>query len=185
MLSDDFPYPRTARRNAWNSPTIRSRSISAKPIASYPPRAVLWDYIKGRVEKADVRKWVRFSTPVRMVRFDEETTKFTVTAHDRAQDRMYDEEFDYVVVASGHFSTPNVPYFEGVKTFNGRVLHAHDFRDAAGVQGQGHPHRRPQLFGRGHRVAMLEIRCQISHHELSLEADGLQMARRISRSGRC
>ena len=31
-----------------------------KPIASYPPRAVLWDYIKGRVEKADVRKWVRF-----------------------------------------------------------------------------------------------------------------------------
>jgi len=31
-----------------------------KPIASYPPRAVLWDYIKGRVEKAGVRKWVRF-----------------------------------------------------------------------------------------------------------------------------
>ena len=101
-----------------------------KPIASYPPRAVLWDYIKGRVEKADVRKWVRFSTPVRMVRFDEATKKFTVTAHDRVEDRMYDEEFDYVVVASGHFSTPNVPYFEGVKTFNGRVLHAHDFRDA-------------------------------------------------------
>ncbi len=26
-----------------------------RPIASYPPRAVLWDYIKGRVEKAGVR----------------------------------------------------------------------------------------------------------------------------------
>ena len=26
-----------------------------KPIASYPPLAVLWDYIKGRVEKANVR----------------------------------------------------------------------------------------------------------------------------------
>ena len=101
-----------------------------KPIASYPPRAVLWDYIKGRVEKADVRKWVRFSTPVRMVKFDDATKKFTVTAHNRVEDRMYDEEFDYVVVASGHFSTPNVPYFEGVKTFNGRVMHAHDFRDA-------------------------------------------------------
>jgi trimethylamine monooxygenase len=101
-----------------------------KPIGSYPPRAVLWDYIKGRVEKADVRKWVRFSTPVRMVRFDEESKTFTVTAHDRVNDVMYDEIFDYVVVASGHFSTPNVPYFEGVKTFNGRVLHAHDFRDA-------------------------------------------------------
>jgi trimethylamine monooxygenase len=101
-----------------------------KPIASYPPRAVLWDYIKGRVEKADVKKWVRFNTPVRMVTFDEATQKFTVTAHDRVRDTMYDEEFDDVIVCSGHFSTPNVPYFEGVEAFNGRVLHAHDFRDA-------------------------------------------------------
>ncbi|MBL0374099.1 NAD(P)/FAD-dependent oxidoreductase [Rhizobium sp. KVB221] len=101
-----------------------------QPIASYPPRAVLWDYIKGRVEKANVKDWVRFNTPVRMVNFDEETQKFTVTAHDRVKDVMYDEEFDHVVVASGHFSTPHVPYFEGVESFNGRVLHAHDFRDA-------------------------------------------------------
>ena len=38
-----------------------------KPIASYPPRAVPWDYIVGRVKKAGVRKWVRFRTPVRNV----------------------------------------------------------------------------------------------------------------------
>src|SRR6195952_3997275 len=101
-----------------------------KPIASYPPRAVLWDYIKGRVEKAGVRDWVRFSTPVRMVHFDAATKTFTVTAHDRVNDRIYDEIFDYVVVASGHFSTPNVPFFEGVASFGGRVMHAHDFRDA-------------------------------------------------------
>ena len=40
------------------------------------------------------------------------------------------EEFDYVVVATGHFSTPNMPYFEGLEAFPGRILHAHDFRDA-------------------------------------------------------
>jgi len=101
-----------------------------KPIGSYPPRAVLWDYIKGRVEKADVKKWVRFNTPVRMVTFDDATKKFTVTAHDRIRDVMYDEEFDNVIVASGHFSTPHVPYFEGVESFGGRVMHSHDFRDA-------------------------------------------------------
>jgi trimethylamine monooxygenase len=91
---------------------------------------VLWDYIKGRVEKAKVRKWVRFCTPVRMVTYSTKSKKFTVTAHDRRKDRMYAEEFDYVVVASGHFSTPNVPYFDGLHAFNGRVLHSHDFRDA-------------------------------------------------------
>ncbi len=101
-----------------------------KPIASNPPRAVLWDYIKGRVEKAKVRKWVRFSTPVRMVEWDKKKKLFNVTVHDRRKDRMYTEQFDNVIVASGHFSTPNVPFFEGINSFNGRVMHAHDFRDA-------------------------------------------------------
>ena len=107
-----------------------------KPIASYPPRAVLWDYIKGRVEKAGVRDWIRFSTPVRMVTYDEANGKFTVTAQDMANHTMTSEVFDHVVVASGHFSTPNVPYFEGMEGFNGRVLHAHDFRDALEFKGK-------------------------------------------------
>ena len=107
-----------------------------KPIPSYPPRAVLWDYIKGRVEKAKVRKWVRFNSPVRMVEWDKKKKLFNVTVHDRVKDVMYTEQFDYVIAANGHFSTPNVPEFEGVKTFNGRVLHAHDFRDALEFKGK-------------------------------------------------
>lgn len=101
-----------------------------RPMGSYPPREVLWDYIKGRVEKAGVRPYIRFNTVVRGVAFDTASQTFTVTAHDHAQDRTYSETFDWVVVASGHFSTPNVPHFPGFETFGGRVLHAHDFRDA-------------------------------------------------------
>ncbi|WP_240665504.1 NAD(P)/FAD-dependent oxidoreductase [Cobetia sp. ICG0124] len=55
-----------------------------RPIASYPPRAVLFDYIKGRVEKAGVRKYIRFGCPVRQVTFDETTQQFTVSVHDQA-----------------------------------------------------------------------------------------------------
>jgi trimethylamine monooxygenase len=101
-----------------------------KQIGSYPPRAVVLDYIEGRVKKAGVRDWIRFCTAIRMVSYDEAKGNFTVTAHDLTADRMYSEEFDHVIVASGHFSTPNVPEFPGFATFNGRVLHAHDFRDA-------------------------------------------------------
>ncbi len=101
-----------------------------KQIASYPPRAVLFDYIEGRVKKAGVRDWIRFSTSVRFVRYDEKSETFTVTAHDLINDRMYEEVFHHVVVASGHFSTPNVPEFPGFSNFGGRILHAHDFRDA-------------------------------------------------------
>ncbi len=107
-----------------------------RPIPSYPPRAVLWDYIVGRVKKSDVRKYIRFRTPVRDVVYDEATAKFTVTVHDLLADHVYSDTFDYVVVASGHFSTPNVPYFPGVEKFPGRVMHAHDFRDAAEFAGK-------------------------------------------------
>ena len=101
-----------------------------RPIASYPPRAVLFDYIKGRVEKAGVRDWVRFRCPVRRVEYNSDTGKFRVVAEDLIHQSEIDETFDHVICASGHFSTPNVPEFEGFSTFNGRVLHAHDFRDA-------------------------------------------------------
>lgn len=100
-----------------------------KPIGSYPPRAVLWDYIKGRVEKSDVRKWIRFSTPVRTVRTLDDG-RFAVTAHDHNTDTVSTETFDDIVVASGHFSVPNMPDYPGFDGFAGRIMHAHDFRDA-------------------------------------------------------
>lgn len=107
-----------------------------KQIASYPPRAVLFDYIEGRVNKAGVRDWIRFSTPVRFVRHNADTGMFTVTVHDMKNDHVYEEEFDNVIVASGHFSVPNVPEYPGFDKFNGRLLHAHDFRDAREFSGK-------------------------------------------------
>ena len=106
-----------------------------KPIASYPPRAVLFDYIKGRVEKAGVRDKIRFSTIVRDVRASD-GGGFDVTVRDESTDSESTEHFDHVVVASGHFSVPNVPEYPGFDTFNGRILHAHDFRDAREFEGQ-------------------------------------------------
>jgi trimethylamine monooxygenase len=99
-----------------------------KQIASYPPRAVLSDYIEGRVKKAGVRDMIRFETAVRRVEFEDGT--FTVTVKDLPGDRDYSETFDHVIAALGHFSTPNVPHSNGFESFKGRVLHAHDFRDA-------------------------------------------------------
>ena len=106
-----------------------------KPIASYPPRAVLFDYIKGRVEKAGVRDWIEFNTIVRDVKALE-GGGFSVTSRNEATDSEKTESFDHVVVASGHFSVPNVPDYPGFDQFNGRILHAHDFRDAREFAGQ-------------------------------------------------
>lgn len=101
-----------------------------KPISSYPPRPVLFDYIEGRIKKSNAREYIRFDTTVRWVSYDEDTRKFTIVLDDLKINKTYSEEFDYLVVASGHFSTPNMPYFKGIETFSGNVMHAHDFRGA-------------------------------------------------------
>src|SRR5213076_365414 len=85
-----------------------------QPIPSFPPREVLRDYITGRAKRGNVRQFIQFNTDVR-----------TTT-----------EEFDKVIVATGHFSTPNMPSFEGFGQFPGRIMHSHDFRDAQEFAGK-------------------------------------------------
>ncbi len=107
-----------------------------KPIASFPPRAVLFDYIEGRVKKAGVRDWIRFNHPVRRVEYNDETGQFRMVVQDQVNDREVIDHVDHVICASGHFSTPNVPEYPGFDSFPGRVLHAHDFRDAVEFSGR-------------------------------------------------
>src|SRR5690554_4839771 len=107
-----------------------------QPIPSYPPREVLKDYIMGRIDQQDIRKYIRFECPVRWVTYDDETEMFTVTVMNHKTGEQETDEYDYVVVATGHFSTPNMPYIEGLEAFPGRVIHAHDFRDALEFKNQ-------------------------------------------------
>ena len=100
-----------------------------KPIASFPPREVLYDYIVGRADRSGFRDQIRFGHPVRRVSRSA-GGGFTVTAHDQANDADVSDDFDYVVVSTGHFSIPNMPHYSGYETFGGTLMHAHDFRDA-------------------------------------------------------
>ncbi len=97
---------------------------------------MLYDYIIGRAKKESLDRYIRFSTPVRYVEYVDATGKFKVRVKDLKADQEYTEEFDYVVVCSGHFSVPQVPTFDGIDRFPGRVLHSHDFRDALEFAGK-------------------------------------------------
>jgi trimethylamine monooxygenase len=109
-----------------------------QPIPSYPPRAVLEDYIQGRIKKSGIEAWVKFGHVAHNIFWDEDKKEFSVTVKNLSnkegttwttQDDIT-EKFDYVYVCTGHFSVPNVPEFPGFDTYQGRILHSHDFRDA-------------------------------------------------------
>ncbi|QZT63245.1 flavin-containing monooxygenase [Mycolicibacterium austroafricanum] len=108
------------------------------PIPSFPPREVLYDYIVGRAKKSNVRQFVEFDTAVRQVSFDDSAQNFTLAIESResGESSLRTETFDHVIVATGHFSTPNVPEYPGFESFPGRILHSHDFRDAVEFAGR-------------------------------------------------
>lgn len=130
-------------RNLWSNAPKECLEFSdysfeehfGRPIGSFPPRVVLFDYIEGRIRKANVREWIRFLSLVRRVTYDNSSEEFTIVAHDLVKNHEYSETFDHVVVAVGAESTPNIPSFDGFTTFGGRILHAHDFRDAREFKG--------------------------------------------------
>lgn len=138
------PVHSSMYRNLWSNGPKEALEFAdytfdehfGRPISSYPPRPVLWDYIAGRLAKMQVRDLIRFETVVRWVEFDEDREVFRLTSEHLPTGRTTTEEFDRVVVASGHFSFPNVPHFDGIETFPGSVAHAHDFRGAEALAGR-------------------------------------------------
>lgn len=106
-----------------------------KQIPSFPPRAVLFDYLEGRARKNDVNRHVKYRHSVRFVE-ENANNRFTVTVEDLENKNTRDEEFDYVIVCSGHFSVPRIPHYDGFENFPGRILHSHDFRNATEFKGK-------------------------------------------------
>lgn len=128
-------------KEALEFPDYTFEEHYGRAIPSFPPREVLFDYLQGRWKKMDLKKLITFERVVRSVTFDEETEKFTVTVETLTEKALTSkvlpsEEFDYVMVASGHYSVPYVPTYPGVEKFPGRVMHSHDFRDACEFKGK-------------------------------------------------
>ena len=80
--------------------------------------------LSGFVDKYDIEKLFQYSTTVKKVEFDPNDGKFSVIIESRGC--KAEKVFDYVVVATGHFSWPENPSFEGEKNFSGRIIHAHE-----------------------------------------------------------
>jgi len=107
-----------------------------KKLSSFPPRAVFEDYMKGRYENEELLSTCRFNTSVEFVSFDEKSQKFNVRINDILKKTDTEEDFDYVLVCSGHYHKPNMVEFPGFEKFAGRIMHAHDFKDGRHFKGQ-------------------------------------------------
>lgn len=91
------------------------------------------DYIKSYAKRFGVNEHISFNTKV--VKIERDPTGWKLTSlkvdYDGMQQSEYKETFvKFVAIATGHHTTPRMPYFEGQETFNGRIFHSVDYKDA-------------------------------------------------------
>ena len=142
--SDQYgdPVPNSMYRYLWSNGPKECLEFAdysfdkhfGQPIPSFPPRAVLYDYILGRAKNADLKKYIKFGTTVTNTTYN--GSQFEITSLNKKDGSVSKENFDYMVVATGHFSVPYMPEYEGMQSFPGRIMHSHDFRDAEEFRGK-------------------------------------------------
>lgn len=122
-------------------------------ITSYPPRAVMLDYLQGWAKKWKVE--ATYNRKVGSVTYNDESGKFFVTSEDTRDGSRHWSYFDYVIVATGHFSVPNYPpLYPGMHNFKGIVIHSHNFRDAKEFAG-----KRIMVIGNGYSGEDIAMQC--------------------------
>ena len=98
-----------------------------KAVPSFIRREPMLEYLMGRATKFNINRFVKYSTVVRDVRTLNKD-QFTVNYEDLVTKEIHEEIFDYIIVASGRFTSPNIPHLPGIETFPGRVFHSHELR---------------------------------------------------------
>lgn len=92
----------------------------------FPTAAQVHQYFESYCDHFDLRRRIHFNTRVlNVAREDEE---WVLEVESEGLGTRYDR-FDKIVVASGTFSKPKLPVFEGREKFKGKQLHSFDFHN--------------------------------------------------------
>lgn len=118
------------------------------PDTPFRHHSAISKYIEDLVNRNGYQNLVEFNTTVERVERNTSTSdqkkKWTLTLRkhvsDIEDDFWWQEQFDAVIVASGHYSVPYVPDIKGLKEFAvaypGSVEHTKGFRNAEKYRGK-------------------------------------------------
>lgn len=117
-------------------PDFTFEECFGQELGSFPPRAIMERYLRKRYDSEENLKRVRLETAVRHIRWLDDEKKFEVTATNLREKKDTREKYDYVFNCAGHYNRPNMIFWPGFDKYGGRLMHSHDFRDAAQFKGQ-------------------------------------------------
>ncbi|ROV88309.1 hypothetical protein VMCG_10479 [Cytospora schulzeri] len=112
----------------------------AGPGAPFKHREVVREWIEGVFVHNGLQKFLELNTTVE--RAEKKGSKWVLTLRKELGQRNYwwEERFDALIVASGHYNVPWMPKIDGLVEFDakfpGRILHAKHFRDGSRYHGK-------------------------------------------------
>jgi cation diffusion facilitator CzcD-associated flavoprotein CzcO len=127
-------------------PEVQSRASIANhgPDTPFRHHTVIQRYIESLLKRKGYNRLVEYSTTVENAEKRARDGKWVLTLRKQApgleKDYWWQEEFDALVVATGHYSVPYVPVIKGLKEFAaevpGSVVHTKGFREPDTYRGK-------------------------------------------------
>lgn len=101
-------------------------------------------YLQRLLDRNGYQDFVTYNTTVELVHKDEQSGKWVLTLRQPLEngneDKWWTESFDAVVVASGHYTVPFIPYTPGLaelaRDFPGVMEHSKAWRDPEKYRGK-------------------------------------------------
>ena len=103
-------------------------------------------YLQSFADHFDIRKHIRFQCLVEHIdpipaneaekASSMGSTKWKIRMHDLITGKKVSENFDAVLICSGHFSKPYMPAIPGLEFFGGSIVHSNSYREPEAYAGQ-------------------------------------------------
>jgi cation diffusion facilitator CzcD-associated flavoprotein CzcO len=118
-------------------PDAKMREISGKGFSKFPQGAEVAEYTRMFVEDMELQQLISFQTSVTRIEPIAGGDGWAMH-HGKQGKAEVVEQFDFVVVATGMYSSSNAhfPTTEGMDRFQGKVMHSCQFTDASVCQGK-------------------------------------------------
>ncbi|GAV68483.1 FMO-like domain-containing protein [Cephalotus follicularis] len=99
----------------------------------FPGHKELWLYLRDFCDYFGLREMIRFDTRVEyvgMLDYGEfgKDFKWVVRSKQKTAEKVVEEVFDAVVVATGHYSKPRLPSIRGMEAWKRKQMHSHIYR---------------------------------------------------------
>ncbi|KAI4335939.1 hypothetical protein L6164_014533 [Bauhinia variegata] len=99
----------------------------------FPGHRELFLYLKDFCEWFRLREMIRFNTRVDYVGMlnygvSDNDLKWIIRSIEKNNDKIAEEVFDAVVVATGHYAQPKLPSIKGMDTWKRKQMHSHIYR---------------------------------------------------------